>query len=121
MKGSRRSFLKFCSKTAAALPFAVLFLNRNTAEAKTEVILTEDDPVAKALGYSKDATKVDTAKWPKRKGSEGEKQFCSNCMLLQGDAKEVSGQEGKFVGCQLFPGKLVSEKGWCNSWAAKQG
>ena len=81
--------------------------------------LSEGDSLATTLGYHQDAKKVDTAKWIKRKGPEGEKQFCSNCNFYQGDLKQI---EGKGYGkCQLFQNGLVSSGGWCNSWVAKIG
>ena len=71
------------------------------------------EPQAQALGYIEDAAKVDTKKWPKRAGKEGEKQYCWNCQFYQvkGDAKtSASGP------CQIFAGRGVKAKGWCNSW-----
>jgi hypothetical protein len=76
-------------------------------------MLTEKDPAALALGYQSDATKVDVKKYPKRAGAEGGKQFCRTCMFFQAaDPKTAAAAP-----CQLFPGKQVSAKGWCNSWA----
>ena len=71
--------------------------------------VTEDDPTALALGYLHDASKVDTAKWSKRAGSEGAKQFCHNCSLYvdQGDG---------WGGCSIFQNRLVAGEGWCNAW-----
>ena len=76
------------------------------------VPLTEDDPTAKALGYYKDASKVDIKKWPKRAGAEGKKQFCSSCNFFTADGKT----QGK---CSIFVGKSVQAKGWCNTWTPK--
>ncbi len=74
--------------------------------------VTEDDPTAVALGYLHDATAVDTAKWAKRAGDEGAKQFCNNCALFQdkGDG---------WGACSIFQGRLVNGNGWCNAWIAK--
>ncbi|MDJ0878685.1 MAG: high-potential iron-sulfur protein [Halieaceae bacterium] len=74
--------------------------------------VTEDDPTAVALGYLHDATKVDTAKWAKRAGDAGAKQFCNNCALYvdQGDG---------WGACSIFQGRLVAGGGWCNAWIAK--
>ena len=74
--------------------------------------LDENDPVAKALGYTHDAAAVDVAKYPKRAGAEGQKQFCSNC------AQYVAGQT-EWGKCNIFPQGLVSKGGWCNSWVQK--
>ena len=63
--------------------------------------LAEDDPTAIGLGYKHDATTVDTAKFSKRAGDEGAKQFCSNCSLYadQGDGLghlfNIPGQTGR--------------------------
>ena len=73
----------------------------------------ENDPTAKALGYKADATQVDTTKFPKRAGVEGQKQFCSNCSLYGGAADSTSGP------CPILPGKAVAATGWCNVWAPK--
>ena len=71
------------------------------------------DKMSVDLGYVVDATKVDTKKWSKRAGAEGAKQFCYNCMFYQakGDAKT-----SKVAPCQIFAGKTVPAKAWCNSW-----
>lgn len=67
---------------------------------------------AKALGYHADAKQVDVEKFPKRKGPEGEKQFCNNCNFF------TAAQEG-WGNCLMIPGGLVAAQGWCNSWAPK--
>jgi hypothetical protein len=74
--------------------------------------LDENDPVAKALGYSHDASKVDVAKYPKRAGAEGQKQFCHNCAQFNAGADAW----GK---CNIFPQGMVNKDGWCNSWVQK--
>jgi hypothetical protein len=71
--------------------------------------LTEDDPVAMALKYHKDASAVDPSV---RANTEA---FCYNCNLFQG-------KEGEELGpCAIFPGKLVRANGWCASWVQKTG
>lgn len=81
----------------------------HTAQAADKV--PEDDPTAVALGYRHDAGSVDTAKFPKRAGDAGAKQFCDNCALYvdQGDGWGT---------CSIFQGRLVAAKGWCNAWVA---
>jgi hypothetical protein len=85
-------------------------LLRNTlispAQAKDLVKLTEDDPMAKALKYHRDATQAPRAE---KAGTAADKQFCKNCKLIRADS-------GEWRPCQIFPGKLVHETGWCNSW-----
>ena len=112
----RRDFLK---NSAAVVAGTALFGKARLAFAEEPQIVALDNPTAKALGYHHDASKVDPARWPKKAGAEGAKQLCSNCNFAQGEAKKVEGKEGTWVGCQLFPGKLVASEGWCNSWTAK--
>lgn len=104
---SRRTFLKY-SSGLAAIPLLNV-LGTGTAWAAAEVKIAEDDPVAMALGYKHDAEAVDTEKFPKRAGAEGETQFCDNC----GQYKATEEEWGT---CGIFPGKLVAAKGWCNVW-----
>ncbi len=63
-----------------------------------------EDPTAKALNYTEDATKASA---PHQAG-----QTCSNCNFYQGGA-------AAFGPCQLFPGKAVASKGWCSGYAKK--
>lgn len=120
---NRRSFLT----TLFVVAPVVCGVNRFTAAWAEDLkpgslpALGESHPVATALGYRHDATKVDTAKFPKRAGAEGEKQFCHNCSLLQERGFSVAGQQGEFGKCSLFPQGLVHVNGWCNSWTAKPG
>ena len=65
--------------------------------------LTIDDPTAKALNYTEDATKAPA---PHQAG-----QACSNCNFFSGSAA--------YGPCQLFPGKAVNAKGWCSGYAKK--
>jgi hypothetical protein len=71
--------------------------------------LEETDPVAIALGYKEDSTKVDATKYPNHKPE----QLCSNCVLYQGKAGEASGP------CAAVGGKLVTAPGWCSVYAKK--
>lgn len=66
--------------------------------------LTLDDPTAKALNYTEDASKAPA---PHQAG-----QTCANCNFFQGAA-------AAFGPCQLFPGKAVNAKGWCSGYAKK--
>ena len=113
-KTNRRTFIKYLTFIAAS-PIVAKIFNPKKAFA-SEQIVKLDDPTAVALGYNHSAEKVDIKKWPKKADKT---QLCSNCRFLQGEAKKVKEKEGEWVGCQLFPGKLVNNKGWCNSWTAK--
>jgi hypothetical protein len=70
--------------------------------------LDPNDPVATKLGYVEDAKKVDVKKFPAYKAG----QTCANCMLVQL-------RYGFYRPCTLFPGKVVSAKGWCSGWVLK--
>ncbi|HEX6834653.1 MAG TPA: high-potential iron-sulfur protein [Rudaea sp.] len=66
--------------------------------------LTTDDPTAKALNYTEDASKAPP---PHQAG-----QACANCNFFQGGS-------AAYGPCQLFPGKAVAAKGWCSGYAKK--
>lgn len=118
---NRRIFIKSLLGTLSAFllsPIKAFSLDEKTKAATSDVVAL-DSPTAKALGYVHDATKADIAKFPKRATAEGKTQFCSNCSFAQGEPADLAGQEGKWQGCTLFPGKKVATKGWCNSWMKK--
>jgi len=81
------------------------------APAATGPLVDEKDPVAVALGYVSDESRVDKTKYPNHAAG----QACANCALYQGAAGSASGP------CPLFAGKQVSAKGWCGSWVKKPG
>lgn len=113
----RRQFLTTVLAAGAALPVLGSIASSLTACTKGggeappagETALTESDAVATALGYSADASKVDVVKFPKKATGE---QACSGCAQYT----SVNGGWGR---CNIFPGKVVTAKGWCNSWVAK--
>jgi hypothetical protein len=102
MNLTRRELIETLSLAAglsAALPW------RETRGAAPER-LDAKDPAAAGLGYVENAAQVDVKKYPAfMKGST-----CENCLLLQGSAGN------DYRPCSVFPGKLVSVKGWCKSW-----
>ncbi len=116
MQKSRRVFLKIfsgsilTSLTLSLVQARNVFLNLAAAAGLKP--LSEEDPLAKSLGYYKNASKVDAKKWTKRAGPDGKTQFCSNCMFYTPENSSA----GK---CQIFPANLVTAKGWCNTWAKK--
>jgi len=71
--------------------------------------LDPKDPMAAQLGYVEDARNVATKKFPSYKPG----QTCANCAL-------VHQPYGFFRPCKLFSNKLVSAKGWCSGWVAKE-
>ena len=98
---SRRQFVIKVLPAAAAL--AGMSGNLLAQPAKLE----ESDPIAQALGYKHDATKVDAKKYPQYKAGSN----CANCQFYQG--KDAWGV------CPLLGGKQVNGKGWCQAWAKK--
>ena len=122
LPNGRREFLKkLMLGTLTAVPASMMasriLLGAAPAQAQAggakAPMVDEKDSAAMALGYRSDATKVDLKKYPKRAGAEGAKQFCYDCMFFQavGDPKAA-----KTAPCQIFAGKQVVSKGWCNSW-----
>ena len=103
---TRRNFL-FKLAVSAGTPLALA--GRLSAQAPPPVKLEESDPLAVALGYKEDTTKVDAKKFPNHAAS----QNCANCQLFQGKPKEATG------GCPLFAGKQVAAAGWCSAWNKK--
>jgi hypothetical protein len=106
---NRRNFLKFGVQAGGgalaltAIPIQLL--------AGDEV--TEDEPLAQAMGYVLDASTVDTTRFPKRAGDAGAKQFCNNCALFAGKAEDETAP------CSIFQNRPVRGGGWCNAWVAK--
>lgn len=103
MNNTRRTFLISVAASAAALTTTA------HAQAKAPPMLDAKDPQAVALGYSADATKTDTKKFPKYAAG----QNCTTCALYQGKATDAA------AGCPLFAGKQVAGKGWCSAWVKK--
>ncbi len=71
--------------------------------------LAEDDPMAKAMKYTHDASTVD----PSTRNNPAADQTCANCALVQGADGDA------WRPCQIFPGKAVNAAGWCSVWAPK--
>jgi len=105
----RRGFIKLGIQTGGG----VLALSAIPMQLSAQDAVAESEPLAQAMGYVTDATKVDTTKFPKRAGEAGANQFCHNCALFGGDADSESAP------CSIFQNRLVSGAGWCNAWVAK--
>ena len=99
---TRRQLLKRVVLGVALTPIA--WVTSQPLLAADAPLVSADDPTAKALKYTNDASKAADAK----PGSK-----CATCALYQGAAGSAEG------GCLLFPGKSVKATGWCSSWAAK--
>ncbi len=104
---SRRQFLHRLAITAGSPLF--LTLRSHAQDAPPAIELPEDDPVAMALGYKKDHTKVDATKFPMYKPEN----ICEKCVLYTGKPGDPMGP------CQVFQNKLVHAQGWCASFAPK--
>ncbi len=104
---TRRNFL---SKLAVSAALPAVWCGQAFAQTPPPPVkLTEADPMAVALGYKEDTTKVDAAKFPQHKPE----QRCDNCALYTGKPGEASGP------CAAFAGKIVTAAGWCSVWAKK--
>lgn len=104
-KVARRSFIRNSIAAGALLPLSIPIALRAQEQ------LSEDDAQAVALGYKHDTTAVDASKFPQHSNE----QMCSNCQLYQGAGGDDWGP------CGIFPGKVVSAKGWCSAWVKKAG
>lgn len=92
----RRDFIKLSAAGVGATLIPVKMLHAaDQDKPKVDV----NDPQAQALEY------VET--------SSVEGEYCNNCIHATGDL------DAEWVGCNLFPGKLVKGEGWCNVWAAR--
>ena len=100
---SRRRLLSRLALTMALVPIG--WSRSGTVFGADSPPVTPEDPMAKALKYTTDASKATDAK----PGSK-----CANCALYQGAAGSAQG------GCTIFPAKSVNAAGWCLSWAAKK-
>ncbi len=106
---NRRNFLKLgMGAGGSAIALSAIPINLVAADE-----VSEEEPLAQAMGYAMDATTVDTTKFPKRAGDAGAKQFCKNCALYAGEADSESAP------CSIFQNRLVQASGWCNAWVAK--
>jgi hypothetical protein len=120
---ARREFIKAAGLGAAlALPAATALTGRlfgASAQAQAPVVAAkETDPMAIALGYKEDATKVDTKKYPKRAGPDGPTQFCRSCALYT-VAKGTDPKTVPTAPCAVLGNKAVKGGGWCNSWTKR--
>ncbi len=104
-KLARRQFLKLSAAAAAG----ALVVPAHRAQAEDLPQLTEDDPMAKGLKYTHDASTVD----PASRSNPAPEQNCANCQLIKGADGDA------WRPCQLFPGKSVNAAGWCSAWVPK--
>ena len=105
VSSDRRRFLSRIALGAAALPL----LRLTSAQAADLPHLSPDDPTAKALGYTTDASKID----PKKETAFKAGSHCGSCALFTAPAS------GDWGACGAFSGKAVNQGGWCRAYAAK--
>ena len=104
-KFARRKFLQLSAVAAAGCVVSPI----RPSHASDLPQLSEDDPMAKSMKYTHDASSVD----PTARTNPAAEQTCANCALAQGQDGEA------WIPCQIFPGKAVNAKGWCSVWAPK--
>ena len=103
---TRRRFL-----ASAAAGLAVIPLSQFVAAPALSADLphlSPDDPAAKGLGYTADASKLTAQKEATFKAGS----HCGNCALFQ--SAQASNGWGP---CAAFPGKAVNANGWCRAWS----
>lgn len=96
---SRRRFMTKLVLGATLAPLAVARLA--PSHAANQPLLSPDDPAAKKVKYTEDATKEKSAN----------KNNCGTCALYEGT---YGSKEGP---CQIFPDKVVKSAGWCSAWS----
>ncbi len=104
---SRRNLFKLAGAGSLAL---LLPVGSRLGSAFAQEQLDPENAQAKALGCVHDTNEVDEGKW----ASHSADQNCANCQLAQGG-------DGEWIGCAIFPGKLVNRNGWCSAWVQAQG
>ncbi|MEY2722077.1 MAG: hypothetical protein RL597_1522 [Pseudomonadota bacterium] len=110
-KLSRRQVLGATVLGLPAIPVETAFAQAKPAAGALPV-LSPSEPAAKALGYVEDTKKVDKKANPNHKPE----QHCGNC--LQWADKD---RKAALAKCNLFPGKLVKNPGWCKVWVKAPG
>ena len=120
MKNDKLTRRQLLGATVLGLPAIPVVVETAFAQAKPAApaagaalpILSPTEPAAKALGYIEDAKKVDAKANPNFKAG----QHCGNC--LQWADKNRKAPTAK---CNLVPGKLVKNPGWCKVWSKAPG
>jgi hypothetical protein len=104
----RRRFL-WRMTNALGLAAAISFAGRESTAQDNELPhLSEDDPTAKALMYTEDATTSES-------DLRQEDAFCHNCQFFMGEEGQMKG----YAGCMIFPQNQVAAEGWCSAWTKK--
>jgi hypothetical protein len=106
-KMTRRHMLRLAGTTIACAGTARI--DRLFAAQEALPHLTDANPAAASLGYTEDASTIDSSKFPKHKPG----QRCASCKYFQ-----PSGSGGQYGPCQLYPGSAVNMNGWCTGYLA---
>jgi len=96
MKNRREFVLKFVSMAGAAVVLPRVAL--------ADVPLTENDPMARVMGFRLDTTKANQAKYPRHNNE----QMCGKCMHFTNPGADSAK-------CDLF-NKIVPKGGWCSGF-----
>ena len=104
---SRRELMKSGLLAGALAP--VIALVGNDARAAELTPLDPNDPLAKSLNFTADASKVSASANPTFKAG----QKCATCAQYQGKAGEAT------AACTIFAGHTVPAGGWCKVWAQR--
>lgn len=94
---------------SAALWTLAAITRRSASRAAAPERVSPSEALAKALGYTENASAVDKSKFPTYMPG----QACDTCRFFQGKAGQAYGP------CQIFMGKDVNINGWCASYAKK--
>ena len=106
---SRRDLIKSLTLVSGVALMTARSGRSAAADAVAAPHLPSADPLAIALSYFENASKVDATKFPTYRPE----QKCANCQQLQGKVGDL------WRPCNLFPGKLVSASGWCKVYVKK--
>jgi hypothetical protein len=98
LNGSRRAMLRQIAVGLSVVSVGVLQSRARAADP----LLREQDPDAKKVQYTEDASRV--------KEAQSSGQNCSNCSVYTA----MGDTQGS---CGLFKGKQVKAAGWCNAWS----
>ena len=112
------SVLSLFSRGAIAKSPAPVKKDKKDKKAKApKNLLGENEPLAKGMQYKHNADKV---KGPRT----NKKAFCNNCdrwnkcSAADKACKPDKNAMADYAPCNLFPNKVVANKGWCLSWQA---
>jgi len=76
------------------------------------VPVSEDDPLADAMGFRQDAARVDARYFPTRKLAAARTEFCGDCLLY----RPLNESWGRCV--VMIPDGVVNVIGWCGRWTS---